>query len=446
MYKNKKLFVLGMGKSGVAVSKLLCKEASILLTDTKCDNQDLLRELEDLGINVVITNNQAEMLTEHFDYLIKSPAIFPDNEVVLKAKKLNIPVTTEMEVAYNMLPKNVKIIGITGSNGKTTTASLTYEILKVAGMPVHLGGNIGVPLCQIINDVKSGDILVLEISSHQLIDFDTFKTDISILTNLSPVHLDMFKTYEHYKKNKLKIFNHHAIQDVAILNMNDLDVVNLTKNIASQKIYFSCSKKADIYIQNDQIYYGDEAICELNDIRIKGIHNYENVMCAIGVAKVLNIDNQYIKKALDNFSGVEHRMEFVRRLNEREFYNDSKSTNNTSTIAALSAFTTPIILLLGGLDRGQTFDELNGHMDHVKEVICYGQTKDKINDFCKDSGIAVTMTNDLDEAIKLAYNLSEKGDTILFSPACASQDQFASFEQRGEEFKSIVESFDESFL
>ncbi len=442
MYKNKKLFVLGMGRSGVAVSKLLCKEASILLTDTKCDDPNLKKELEDLGINVIITNDQAQLLTQNFDYLIKGPAIFPDNEVVMKAKKLNIPITTEMEVAYNMLPKDVKIIGITGSNGKTTTTTITYEILKLAGLPVHLGGNIGIPLCKIYNDIKSGDILVLEISSHQLIDFDTFKTDISVLTNFSKVHLDMFKTYDNYKKNKLKIFNHHTNKDIAILNMNDDEVVQLTKNIPSKKIYFNSQGQADIYIKDNHIYYGEEEICELNDIRIKGSHNYENIMCAIGVAKELGIDNKYIKEALDNFGGVEHRLEFVDKINDREFYNDSKSTNNASTIIALSAFKTPVILLLGGLDRGGSFDELDGHLDYVKKIICFGETKDKIAKFCQKKNISVTETENLEEATKLAYNLSEPKDTILLSPACASHDQFKSFEERGQKFKEIISKFE----
>lgn len=440
MYEGKKIFVLGMGRSGVAVSKLLCTKNHILLTDVKCDNLELIKELEDMGINVVITKNQAELFNDGFDYLVKNPGIRADNEVVVKAKKLGIPVINEMEVAYNLLPDGVKIVGITGSNGKTTTTSITYEILKLADLPVHVGGNLGIPLCSIIKDVKPGDILVLEVSSHQLVDLNNFKTDISVLTNLSEVHLDMFGTYENYKNNKLRIFNHHTSNDIAILNGKDKDVVELTKNIPSKKVYFSSVGEADYYIKDNKIFYHDEEICELNDIRLKGMHNYENVMCALAVAREFNVSNEVIKEALDNFSGVEHRMEFVRRLNEREFYNDSKATNNKSTIVALSSFTSPVILLLGGLDRGQSFDELDGHMNYVKGVICYGETREKIKDYCDKRNIEVTVVDDLEEAVKLAYNLSEEGDTILLSPACASWDQFASFEERGEKFKEIVDS------
>ena len=204
MYEGKKIFVLGMGRSGVAVSKLLNKKNHILLTDIKCDDYDLINDLEDLGINVVITKEQggqAELLNDKFDYVVKNPGVRADNEVVVKAKKLGIPVINEMEVAYNLLPKGVKIVGITGSNGKTTTTYLTYEILKMAGLPVRLGGNLGIAFSSFVEEVEQNDILVLEVSSHQLVDFDKFKTDISVFTNLSEVHIDMFGTYDKYKKN-----------------------------------------------------------------------------------------------------------------------------------------------------------------------------------------------------------------------------------------------------
>ena len=440
MYNGKNIYVLGMGKSGIAASKLLVKNNHVTLTDIKCDDYDLINELESLGINVIITKNQAEILEKNFDYVIKNPAISDDNEVIIKAKKLNIPVINEMEVAYNMLPKNVKIIGITGSNGKTTTTALTYEILKLAGLPVKMGGNIGIAFCSFVEDVKEGDILVLEVSSHQLVNLENFKTDISVLTNLSEVHLDMFKTYENYKNNKLKIFNHHTKTDIAILNQKDEDVLTITKSIPSKKLYFSSINKANCYIKDEKIIYQDEEVCELSDIRIKGMHNYENVMCAILVAKEFNVKNEIIKEALDNFCGVAHRMEFITRINEIEFYNDSKATNNKSTIVALSSFQTPVNLILGGLDRGQSFDELKTHLTHVKHIICYGQTREKIREFCEKNNINVTAVDDLEEATKLAYNLSEEGDTVLLSPACASWDQFKSFEERGNKFKEIIES------
>ncbi|MBQ9011465.1 MAG: UDP-N-acetylmuramoyl-L-alanine--D-glutamate ligase [Bacilli bacterium] len=440
MFNGKNIFVLGMGRSGVAVSNLLCEKNHILLTDVKGDDLSLIKQLEEKGINVVITDHQEEVLTSKFDYVVKNPGVRNDHEVVLKAKKLNIPVINEMEVAYNFLPKGVKIVGITGSNGKTTTSYLTYEILSLASLPVHLGGNMGIPLCDMLESIKENDVLVLEISSHQLVNFNKFKTDISVLTNFSEVHLDFFGNYDNYKNNKLRIFNHHTVDDVAILNGSDKAVCEKTKDIVSKKLYFSSSNEADCYIDDGYIYYKEEKVCEISDIRLKGKHNYENVMCAIMVAKEFGVSNSVIKEALAKFSGVEHRMEFVRRLNDREFYNDSKATNNKSTIVALSSFESPVILILGGLDRGQSFDELNGHLDYVKSVVCYGQTKEKIEKYFTDKDIDVTVVDNLEEAVKLAYNLSEENDTILFSPACASWDQFDSFEQRGKLFKEIVEN------
>lgn len=439
MYRNKRIFVLGMGLSGIAVSKLLSKNNYVLITDVKCDDTDLIMELEDLGINVVITENQDKILNDSFDYVIKNPGIRFDNETVLKAKHLNIPVINEVEAGYNMLPEGVKIIGITGSNGKTTTTMITYEILKMAGLPVHIGGNIGIPLCDIVSDVKSGDIIVLEVSSHQLVDIDKFNADISVVTNLSKVHLDMFGTYENYINNKCRIFKNHSLLNKLILNGNDQEVLEISSVAPSEKIYFNSVDKGDICINGKNIIYHGDVVCELNDIRIKGIHNYENVMCAIAIAKEFNVDNTAIKEALNNFAGAEHRIEFVRRFNDREFYNDSKATNNTSTIVALSSFDNPVILLLGGVDRGQSFYELDGYMDNVKMVVCYGETKEKINDYCSEKNIPVTVVDDLEEATKFAYNVSDKGDVILLSPACASHDQFNSFEHRGTVFKEIVE-------
>ncbi len=438
MYKEAKIFILGINESSIAVSKLLVQNNHVLLTDTKCDDFELIRNLENLGINVVITDEATMLLNETFDYVVKSYGISDDNEIITLAKKKNIKIINELEIGYHYLPK-VKIIGITGSNGKTTTTNLIYEILKDALYKVHLI-NIDNPLCQALKDIKEGDILVTEISSHSLIYLDDFKTDISVLTNISKIHQDIYKTYENYKKIKQKIFNHHSPSEIAILNGKDKDVLEITKNILSEKIYFNSEAEADICIKNNKIYYGNEEICELNDIRLKGRHSYENVMAAIGVVKLLNVSNEFIKETLDKFSGVAHRLEFVRRFNDREFYNDSKATNNKATIAALKSFDSKIILLLGGLDRGNNFEELKDYLDNIREVICFGENKDKIVNFFQKQNKSVTPTETLDEAVKLAYNLSEAGDTILLSPASSSLDQFTSYEERGNKFKEIVES------
>lgn len=443
MFKNKKIFILGMARSGYEVAKLLANDNEILLTDAKEQDLENVKELTCLGCNIIITENPIDLLDETFDYLIKNPGIKFDHPCVIKAESLNIKVINEVEVAYHFMPDNIKIIGITGSNGKTTTTTLTYEFLKEAGYNVHVGGNIGIPLSKLVKNVKENDILVLEISGHQLHDMPHFKTDISVMTNLTEVHTDHFGTYENYKKNKFKIFNHHNDNNIAILNKENTDVIEGAKNIKSKKMYFSSKGEADIYLKNDFIYYEDEKIININDIRIKGMHNIENIMCAIAATKQLGIDNSSIVEVLKKFAGVEHRIEFVCRFNDREFYNDSKSTNVKSTQVALSAFKSPVILLLGGLDRNLPFDDLKNYLSYVTHIVCYGETKDKIAVFAQTLNIDCVKVDYLEQAVKIAYNLSENGDTILLSPACASWDQFKDFEERGKYFKQTVEKLKE---
>lgn len=440
MYDNKKMFILGMARSGYEVAKVLAKHnCDIVITDMKEQDEEKVKELKEIGINLIITDKPEDLLDDSFNYVVKNPGIKLDHPVCLKANSLNIPIINELEVAYHYLPKNVKIVGITGSNGKTTTTTLTYNILKEAGLPVHLGGNIGYPMCSLLESVKENDILVLEVSGHQMHDFKDFKIDIGVLTNLTQVHLDHFGTYENYIKNKVKIFNHHTNNDIAILNGNNLDVLDNTKDIKSKKIYFSAYKDCDACIKNDAIYYKEEII-KLDEIKLKGKHNYENIMCAVIVAKQFNVSNDIIKKVLTNFGGVEHRLEYVKTINSREFYNDSKATNVVSTIIALDSFNKPTYLLLGGLDRGHSFDDLLPHMKNVKAVVCYGQTKDRILDFCNKNNITCYKKDNLEESIKKTYELSVDNSVILLSPACASWDQYAKFEDRGDEFKKVVEN------
>jgi len=438
-FTNKKIFILGMARSGFSAAKLLAKyNNKILITDMKEQNESDINELKNMGVKFIQTDKPEELLTNDFDVVIKNPGVHPEHPLCKKAKKLSIPVTNEMEVAYSFLLEGVKIIGITGSNGKTTTTTIIYNILKKANLPVHLGGNIGYPLCSIVESVKSNDILVLEVSSHQLNDFIDFKTDMSILTNLSEVHIDHFGTYDNYKAQKIKIFNHHTDKNIGIINKDNLDSINSTKNINSTKIFFSSTQDADICIKNNYVVYKNENIINLSDIKLKGNHNYENIMSAIVIAKEFNVSNDVILDVLKDFGGVEHRLEFVKDVNGREFYNDSKATNVKSTQIALSAFSSPTILILGGLDRGHSFDELSSYLKNVKLIACYGETKERIKTFADSLNINCIVVDNLTEATVEAYNNSEKGDTILLSPACASWDQYKCFEDRGEEFKQIV--------
>ena len=440
MFNNKKIFILGMARSGYEVAKILAsRNNNIILNDGNSDqNKAHVKELEDLGVKVILGSHPDDIFTKDFDYLIKNPGITNEHKYVKFAKENNIPVINEIEVVYNLLPKNVSIVGITGTNGKTTTATLIYEVLKKGDRNVHLVGNIGFPVASIYNDIKEGDILVIEISNFQLMNFDKFKTDVSILTNISPAHIDFHGSYENYKQTKKKIFNHHTKKDLAFINYGDEESMELTKDINSTKIYFSSKKKKNLYLEDNNICYNDDKIININDIKVKGLHNYENIMCAIGVGMHFNVPLSSIKEVLTSFTGVEHRIEYVKDINGISIYNDSKATNNKACTIALSAFDSPTVLIMGGLDRGQTFDELTDYVTHVKFIAAFGETKNKIKAFADEHKLPCKTYDNLEKATLDAYTKCNKGDVLLLSPACASWDQYKCFEDRGTEFKKII--------
>ncbi len=441
MFKSNKIFILGMARSGYEAAKLLAMRGNEIIVNDKSFDQDKdhIEELEKLGIKVILGSHPLDLITSDIDYVIKNPGIKDDHEIVKKALELNIPVINEVEMTYMLLPKDITIIGVTGSNGKTTTTSIIYEILNKANMPVVLAGNIGYPLSSVLNIVKPNDILLLEISVQQLFNLDKFKTNISVLTNIYNSHIELTGTKERYIELKKKIFNHHTNNDYAILNSDNEDVMNMTSDIVSHKEYFSTTDEVDgCYIKDDSIYYNSEKVIEMKDIFIKGIHNYENSMAAIMVAKILNVDNETIRNALMEFKGVEHRIEYVREINGIRIYNDSKSTNIKACQTALSSFNDPIVLILGGMERGGDFNELKSYFDNVKIVVAYGETKDKIKEFCNQINKDCIVVDNLKEATDIAYKNATKGDIILLSPACASWDQFKDYEERGRLFKEYI--------
>lgn len=442
MFENKKIFILGMARSGYEAAKFLSKyNNEIIVTDGIEQDINHVKELNDLGIKVIITNNQEELIDNTFDYMIKNPGIKYDNKCVVKAKELGIKVINELEMAYSFLNKSCKIIGVTGSNGKTTTVTLIYNFLKEAGLPVHLGGNIGYPMTSLLNDIKDNDYLVIEISDHQLCDMYNFKTNISVITNIfNEVHIDFHDSFERYKNTKKKIFNNHTENDIAVINFDNEYAMEVSNDILSKKLYFSDYQSKDCYMKDDIIYYKNEPVININDIKLKGMHNYENIMSAIIVGKQLGISNDVFKNVLNKFTGVEHRIEYVCDINGVSYYNDSKSTNNKATMTALSSFNNPTILIMGGYNRNLPFADLRDYMTNVKEIICYGETKDQIKDFADKFNIKCVVFDNLKESTIKAYEDAIKGDTVLLSPACASWDQYKCFEDRGDEFKNIVKS------
>jgi len=438
MIENKKVLILGMARSGYEVAKLIHKNNKIIICDGKDQEEEKIKELESLGIEFIKTNEPENILNENYDILIKNPAVFPFHPCVEKANCLNIPVVNEMEVAYHYINKPVKIIGVTGSNGKTTTVTLIYEALKKAGLNVKLGGNIGTPLSKIVSTLEENDILLLEISDHQLKDFKDFKTNISIITNICPTHLDYHGSYEEYKKTKKKIFDHHTNNDIAIINEANYDSVELTKDIASEKYYFN---NRENFYKDNYIYIDNKPIINTNEILLKGIHNYENILVTLLLMKLLNKDYKYLLEVLKEFKGVEHRIEFVRELKGVKYYNDSKSTNPTATITALKSFANNIHLILGGMERSQDFNNLKPHLKQIKKIYAIGEVRNRIALFAKENNKEIEIYEHLKEALESIKNNVEKGDTVLLSPASASWDQYSKFEDRGNEFKEIINKF-----
>lgn len=443
MYENKKILILGAAKSGIAVARLLAnKNNEIVLTDINEIDEKVKNELESLNIKIIITKNQLELLDDSWDIIIKNPAIAVTSELIKKCNMLNLRVENEIEVAYHFLPQNVTIIGVTGSNGKTTTTTIIYEILKRMNKRIVLGGNIGTPLSELLPNIKENDILLLEISDHQLCDIHDFKTNISVLTNICPTHLDYHGTYEHYKNTKSKIFNHHTEKDIAIINMDSTDALEESANILSQKYYFSSKKNnCSAYLKDDKIYLNDKEVLDINDIKLKGIHNYENIMAALLVTQNFSLDLNIVRKFLSEFGGVEHRQEFVKQVNNVEYYNDSKSTNPTSTITALKTFKKPVHLILGGLNRNQDFHELDDYIKYVCYIYAIGSTTDIVDEYAKSINIPCYKAYNLKNALEFIKTNVKENEVVLLSPGSSSQDQYPHFEDRGNEFKNIVENF-----
>ena len=439
MFENKKIFILGMARSGYEAAKLLSDyNNEIIVTDGKEQKEELVSELESLSVKVIITSDQLSLLDDSFDYVIKNPGIKYDNPVVVKAKELGIKVINEIEMAYSFLDKSVNIIGVTGSNGKTTTTTLISEFMKNSFDNVYLGGNIGIPLSNFVRDIKPNSYLVLEISDHQLCDMYNFKTNVSVLTNITPTHLDFHKSYEVYQMTKKKIFNNHTSDDLAVINKDDEVSMKITDDIKSTKVYYGHDKTNLAYYDEEGIYYDGKLVIKLDDIILKGKHNYQNIMGAIIAVKKYGVTDEVIQKVLKEFKGVEHRLEYVDTIDGVTYYNDSKATNCVSTITALNSFDKPTILLLGGYDRGHSFHDLDNSMKNVKCVVCFGETKNRIEEFCNDLNIKCYKNDTLKEAMNVVKDICTPGDVVLLSPACASWDQYDRFEDRGDEFKNLV--------
>ena len=442
MFKNMKILILGMARSGVAAAKVLRKRDNIvIINDLKEEHDsDVIKELTDLGIRLVLGSHPIDLIDDSINYVIKNPGIRDDHKLIMRARELGIPVINEVELAYLLMPSDVTLIGITGTNGKTTTTTLTYNIMhKAFGDKVHLAGNIGYPLCSILDKLKKDDIIVMEVSVQQSVNIDKFHPHVALLTNYSPAHIDFLGTYENYKKTKAKMFYNQSESDITIVNLNNKDALDELKEIKSIKKYFSSSKKTNCYLKDNVIYYNDEKIIDTDIIKIPGVHNIENILGAISIAKEFDVSNEVISDVISNFTGVEHRLEFVDEINSVRFYNDTEATNIKCTQIALSSFNNPVVLFLGGLERGQNFFDLKNYSKNVKAIIGIGECRERVREFGSKMKIDTYIHEHLKDGFKELNHIIKPGDIVLLSPASASWDQYKECEVRGMEFKKLVE-------
>ncbi|WP_313798763.1 UDP-N-acetylmuramoyl-L-alanine--D-glutamate ligase [Cytobacillus sp.] len=440
-YLHRKVLVLGLAKSGVAAASLLHKlGAFVTVNDFKPLSENVeAQELLEQGITVICGEHPVELLDEGFQLVVKNPGIPYHNPMIQRAIELGIPVITEVELAYQI--SDAPFVAITGTNGKTTTTTLVFDMLKQGGKLPLIAGNIGTVASSVAQEATSENTIVIELSSFQLMGIETFNPRIAILTNLYDAHLDYHGTRKEYVRAKANITKNQTSSEFFIVNAEQEETMTVAKKSNARIIPFSSKRilAEGAFIRDGWIYFNDEQVVETKDIRLPGAHNLENILSAIAAAKLSGVENDAILRVLKTFSGVKHRLQFICEFKERKFYNDSKATNILATQNAITAFNEPVILLAGGLDRGNDFDELAPFLKNVKSVVTFGQTAEKIERVAESAGIkTIKRVDNVEKAVPLAYQLSEPGDVILLSPACASWDQYKTFEVRGDIFIQAV--------
>ena len=440
---GKKVLVVGLARSGMAAIRVLKKlGAEVTLSESK--KKEDIKEIGFLNENnVEIVGQDMSVFERDFDFVVKNPGVPYRSPMMRKLQECNIPVITEIELAYQVA-KPQHYIAITGTNGKTTTSTLTYEILRRA-FPgkAHLCGNIGIPLCEIVMEnglmEEGGHYIALEISNFQLVNIDKFRPEVATIINLTPDHIDFMGSLDNYYKSKTEVYRNMAGNDVFLLNADDPVVKEYTDRYpvkCAKESFSTDSQSADCIANDGYLEIKGEKIIPLNAIKIVGKHNLQNVMIAVSAAKAIGISNDIILEAVSSFKGVEHRIEFVREIDGVKYYNDSKGTNTDATITALKAFDRGVILLVGGFEKGLPMDEMKKHLGCVKKIIGFGACGERlVHDLVGEDGIVVTT---LDEAVAQANKIAESGDTVLLSPTTSSFDQYTCFEERGDHFKKII--------
>jgi UDP-N-acetylmuramoylalanine--D-glutamate ligase len=441
---NRKISVLGMARSGIAVAQLLSRKgAEVFVSELKPEKEleNQIAQLKTLYIDFEVGAHTDKIL-EDKDFIVISPGIPPDIPILKKAEDLGIPIFSEIEIAFWLSQST--IVAITGSNGKTTTTYLVGEILRQDQKECRVAGNVGVPFSSVVEEVSERGIIVLEVSSFQLEKVEEFRPKVATILNITPDHLDRYPDLKSYQEAKLRLFENQTEEDFAVLNADDPISPSFSSYAQARKIYFSTKKDVEegVSVRGENLVLknknGEMEIISIKDIAIKGPHNLSNAAAACAMAFALEIDTSSMARALKEFKGVEHRLEYVATIDSIRFINDSKATNVDSVWYALQSIDEPIILIAGGKDKGGDFTKLRELVkSKVKKLILIGQAKEKIKKALGDL-VDTVEAETLEQAIKLGFEKGQPGDTVLLSPACASFDMFKDFEDRGKKFKLAV--------
>lgn len=445
-FKNKKVLVLGLAKSGESAARVLkALGAIVTVNDGKpFDENPAAQSLLAEGIKVITGEHPLGLLEEAFEVMVKNPGIPYDNPMVVRALALGIPVITEVELAY--LISESPIVGITGTNGKTTTTTMIAEILNADGQVAKLSGNIGFPASDVAASSSSDERLIMELSSFQLMGIETFRPHIAVITNVFSAHLDYHGSQVNYEAAKWRIQENMTADDYLVLNFNQEKLRHKAGQTLAKIVPFSTSDetKNGAYVADGQIYFKDERIMSVADLSLPGEHNLENALAAICVAKLSNVSTEAIGSILTTFSGVKHRLQYLGQKSTIKFYNDSKATNILATQKALSGFDNQKLwLLAGGLDRGNGFEALSSDVAGLKGMVVFGETAPKLRELAEQLNIPVFESETVATAAQLAYEQAIPGETILLSPANASWDQYKTFEQRGDLFIDAFSKLEE---
>jgi UDP-N-acetylmuramoylalanine--D-glutamate ligase len=441
--KNKRVLVVGLARTGVATA-LFCAAhgADVTATDSRGEAEigEEIAKLRAETVKLELGGHQEQTFLEQ-DLIIPSPGVPADAPLLQAARAKGVTIWSEIELAYRF--RRGKLIGITGSNGKTTTTSLVEHILRAASFPTILAGNIGTPLISCVERMTNDTVTVVELSSFQLELIHTFRTDISVFLNLTPDHLDRHHSMELYSKAKARIFENQGEEDFAILNADDPATTPLAPT-RPHVYWFSRKQRAaqGAFLRGDDIVFRndgrEEVVLKREEVPLPGAHNLENVLAAIAAARIAGASAKAVAEGVRSFAGVEHRLEFVAEINGVRYYNDSKATNVDATLKALGAFSGRILVILGGKDKGSDYTALQGPLrERAILALLIGAAADKISNQI-DGSVAIERAGTLERAVEIASHTARPGDVVLLAPACASFDQFENYEHRGRVFKALV--------